>query len=214
MNKAELVTPPLKPIQVTDAVPEYLSTAEAARMLGLSTTLVQTLVDQNELVAWKTRGGHRRISRKSVINYQGLARRNERTPIVRPAHAQLSLVSENTKLLARLQQAQKQWQLPIQLNAFESVTEALLDLSNIRPDMMVVELNMPRAEQQKTLQALVNFNSKGRGTLPIVLVTQEKDLGIEGDSATPSTIQIIHKPLNEEWLHAYMVGVTAACRNY
>ena len=214
MNKAELVTPPLKPIQVNDALPEYLSTAEAARMLGLSTTLVQTLVDQNELVAWKTRGGHRRISRKSVINYQGLSRRNERTPVVRPTHAQLSLVSENTKLLARLQQAQKQWQLPIQLNAFESVTEALLDLSNIRPDMMVVELNMPRTEQQKTLQALVNFNNKGRGTLPIVLVTQEKDLGIEGDAATPNTIQIIQKPLNEEWLHAYMVGVTAACRIY
>jgi hypothetical protein len=30
-------------------VPQFLSTAEAARMLGLSTTLVQTLVDQGEL---------------------------------------------------------------------------------------------------------------------------------------------------------------------
>lgn len=48
---------------------QFLSTAEAARMLGLSTTLVQTLVDQGELKGWKTRGGHRRISLESILEY-------------------------------------------------------------------------------------------------------------------------------------------------
>ncbi|MEN9889567.1 MAG: hypothetical protein RL559_1604, partial [Pseudomonadota bacterium] len=50
--------------------PQYLSTAEAARMLGLSTTLVQSLVDKNELNGWKTRGGHRRIALQSIEVYQ------------------------------------------------------------------------------------------------------------------------------------------------
>ena len=36
-----------------DKLSQFLSTAEAARMLGLSTTLVQTLVDQGELKGGK-----------------------------------------------------------------------------------------------------------------------------------------------------------------
>lgn len=214
MNKTNIATPAVKPIQVTEPIPEFLSTAEAARLLGLSTTLVQTLVDQNELVAWKTRGGHRRISRKSVVNYQGLSRRSEGTTRASSVHAQVTLVSENTTLLGKLKVANPRWNLPVSLSMFESVTEALLDLSNVRPDLMVVELNMPLLEQQKTLQALVNFNNKGQGSLPIVLITPEKELGTcdAATQASPGTIQIIHKPLTEEWLHAYMVGVVAACR--
>ncbi len=214
MNRTNIVPPSIKPIQVTDPQPEFLSTAEAARLLGLSTTLVQTLVDQNELVAWKTRGGHRRISRKSVINYQGMARRNDGHVRSTRVQTHLSLVSENVKLLSKLNTANQMWNLPVTLNLFASVTEALLDLSNVRPDMLIVELTMPLVEQQKTLQALVNFNNKGRGSLPIVLITQEKDLCVPENDATPGSIQIIHKPLNEEWLHACMVGVVAACRIY
>ncbi len=214
MNKANSIPPVVKPIQVTEPMPEYLSTAEAARLLGLSTTLVQTLVDQNELVAWKTRGGHRRISRKSVVNYQGFSRRSDGPTRLPRTQAQVTLVSENTKLLGKLNSALPLWKLPIALSMFESVTEALLDLSNVRPDLMVVELNMPLVEQQKTLQAIVNFNNKGLGALPIVLITQEKDLATSeaASQASPGSIQIIHKPLSEEWLHAYMVGVVAACR--
>jgi excisionase family DNA binding protein len=42
------------------------STLEVARMLGLAVRSVQLMVDRGELSAWKTPGGHRRISRESV----------------------------------------------------------------------------------------------------------------------------------------------------
>lgn len=42
------------------------STMEVARMLGLAVRSVQLMVDRGDLVAWKTPGGHRRISRISV----------------------------------------------------------------------------------------------------------------------------------------------------
>lgn len=47
-----------------------ISTAQAARMLGVSTTLLQKLVDQEAFQAWKTPGGHRRIDLDSVKAYQ------------------------------------------------------------------------------------------------------------------------------------------------
>lgn len=41
-------------------------TIEAARRLGLAVRSVQLMVDRGELEAWRTPGGHRRISRASV----------------------------------------------------------------------------------------------------------------------------------------------------
>lgn len=43
-----------------------LTTKEAARLLGASVRSVQLWVDAGELQAYKTPGGHRRISRQCV----------------------------------------------------------------------------------------------------------------------------------------------------
>lgn len=42
------------------------STMEVAKLLGMAVRSVQLMVDRGELSAWKTPGGHRRISRASV----------------------------------------------------------------------------------------------------------------------------------------------------
>jgi phage terminase Nu1 subunit (DNA packaging protein) len=80
-------------------------------------------------------------------------------------------------------------------------------LGGERPDLLVVELTMAREQQQKTLQALENFNSRGR-PISMVLLTNEKDLM----SAAVSSIQLVKGPLSEAWLHAYLTGVSATCR--
>jgi excisionase family DNA binding protein len=49
---------------------EHLSTLEVARILGLAVRSVQLMVDRGELQAWKTAGGHRRIARESVAQWQ------------------------------------------------------------------------------------------------------------------------------------------------
>jgi excisionase family DNA binding protein len=49
---------------------EHCSTIEAARILGLAVRSVQLMVDRGELEAWKTPGGHRRISRASVERWR------------------------------------------------------------------------------------------------------------------------------------------------
>ena len=47
-------------------MPDHYTTLEVAKMLGMAVRSVQLMVDRNELEAWKTPGGHRRISRASV----------------------------------------------------------------------------------------------------------------------------------------------------
>ncbi len=193
-------------------VAQFLSTAEAARKLGLSTTLVQTLVDQGELKGWKTRGGHRRISLESIEDYQNASRSNMSSSVKSMVKPRVTAVVESSQLLAQLTAANAHWQFPVDVTFFDSVTEALLELSSKRPDMLVVEMSMPRVQQEKTLQALENFNSRGRSPLSVVLLTAEKDLLAAKLASTDSSIQVVSGPMSSVWLHAYLTGVVASCQ--
>ena len=192
---------------------QFLSTAEAARMLGLSTTLVQTLVDQGDLKGWKTRGGHRRISLDSIQDYQSAARSAMGAVTKSMLKPRVTVVIEKPQIMGQLMADSEMWKFPVEVTFFDSVTEALLELSSRRPDMLVVEMSMPRAQQERTLQALENFNSRGRSTLSVVLVTEEKDLLSPSNSnQLPSSIQVVSGPMSSVWLHAYLIGVVASCQ--
>jgi excisionase family DNA binding protein len=207
-----LDTPLLINTKAEPHTPQFLSTAEAARMLGLSTTLVQTLVDQGELKGWKTRGGHRRISLDSIMDYQNVSRHAVNRHNKSSARPRVTVVIETPGLMAGFMKEFQQWGIPIDVNFFESVTEALLDLSNKRPDMIVVDMSMPRALQEKTLQALENFNKRGHAPLSVVLITQEKGLTSSIPFGGSSSIQLVPGPLSSVWLHAYLTGVVASCK--
>ena len=51
---------------MTTSQASYLTTLEVARQLGMAVRSVQLMVDRGELEAWKTSGGHRRISPQSL----------------------------------------------------------------------------------------------------------------------------------------------------
>lgn len=63
----------------------HLSTLEVARRLGMAVRSVQLMVDRGELDAWKTPGGHRRISGASVERW--LAGRHGATGMRRTGRA-------------------------------------------------------------------------------------------------------------------------------
>ncbi|WP_396435913.1 helix-turn-helix domain-containing protein [Limnohabitans sp.] len=191
---------------------QFLSTAEAARMLGLSTTLIQTLVDQGDLKGWKTRGGHRRIALESIHEYRSVSRHFSGTAAKLENRPTVSIVIESAHLLEELRLACASYNFPINVHFFDSVTEALLDLSNQMPDMFVVEMSMPRAQQEKTFQALEKFNQRGNSTLSVVLITSEKDLSAHLSSGASSRIQVVSGPLSAVWLNAYLTGILASSR--
>lgn len=195
--------------EVLAASPQYVSTATAAQMLGLSTTLIQTLVDRQELEGWKTSGGHRRISIESIQAYQSRARMTTalgaRTPSL---HVLVAM--ESRPAIARLEKSSHEWDFPVRLSFMPSITEALLALGAERPDLVVVDMAMPRGQQEKTLHALENFNAKDR-PVSMVLVTQLHELS-QKLKAHSRLIQITPGPLSEVWLHAFLTGVIASCK--
>lgn len=194
-----------------DTVPQFLSTAEAANMLGLSTTLIQSLVDKNELSGWKTRGGHRRIALQSVLDYQTNAQTG-RASISKPrVHPKVMAVVETPDLLDMVRRESAEWKFPFELQLLDSITAALLELPHERPDVLILELTTSRQQQEKTLAALQDFNGRGH-QLSIALVTQEVSLTTKAVSGT-SAIQLVPGPLSAIWLHAFLTGVQATWRH-
>ncbi len=74
----------------------YVSTSQAAKMLGLSVGTVQRMVQNGVFKAFVTHGGHRRILSKSLQDYctqQGL---NPATPLPATEEARLCILHDST----------------------------------------------------------------------------------------------------------------------
>jgi excisionase family DNA binding protein len=204
----------MKPSTVIKRVAEtkvrpFLSTSGAAQMLGLSTTMVQTLVDQGDLKGWKTRGGHRRIARESVHGYQNisdLAIGAQAQPWVKPS---VMVVVESEHLRQQLTGITLEWSRAVDVVFFDSITEAFLEMASKRPQMLLLEMCAPSAQQKKTLQALENFNAKGSMPLAVAVVTEHKDRLLSLTGSGLSSIQVVPGPLSALWIHAYLTGVMA-----
>ncbi len=56
---------------------DFCGTAQAAKILGVSVGTIQTMVEKNILIAWKTMGGHRRISLDSIKEFKEKNNQND-----------------------------------------------------------------------------------------------------------------------------------------
>ena len=74
---------------------DYCGTSYAAKLLGLSVGTIQNLVEKNELQAWKTQGGHRRISMQSIREYQRRHNIISSTPDNSANHLKVLLVEDD-----------------------------------------------------------------------------------------------------------------------
>jgi excisionase family DNA binding protein len=200
----------IKRATATKASP-FLSTSDAAQMLGLSTTMVQTLVDRGDLKGWKTRGGHRRIALESVNDYQNGAVGAMGTPLKPTVKPCVMVVVESAHLRQPLLCVRTEWAPLVDVAFFDSVTEAFLEMSSKRPHMLVLEMCSPNVQQEKTLRVLENFNKKVDVPMSVTVVTEDKQ-GLSPLFISPaSSIQVVSGPMSASWMHAYLAGLMALC---
>jgi len=70
--------------QEENSTRDHYTTLEVAGLLGMAVRSVQLMVDREELEAWKTPGGHRRISRSSVERWIASRKPAGGRPIAQP----------------------------------------------------------------------------------------------------------------------------------
>jgi excisionase family DNA binding protein len=189
---------------------EFLTSSQAAKRLGLSMATIQKLVDNNILQAWKTFGGHRRISLTSVLNYQSANNFSEAPRIPTDRRAKVMMVIDAPELTNRLKKDVAQWQLPLQISFLESLTEALLELLNEKHDLLVIQMTESRKQQEKALDILQKFVGSRHTVGHTLILTAEEDLlSLAKSSNNTVSIQVLNKDLSPVWLSAYLSGFLA-----
>lgn len=192
---------------------EFLTSSQAAKRLGLSMATIQKLVDNNILQAWKTFGGHRRISLTSVLNYQSANNFSEAPRLPTDRRAKVMMVIDSPELTNRLKKDVAQWQLPLQISFLESLTEALLELLNEKHDLLVIQMTESRKQQEKALDILQKFVGSRHTVGHTLILTAEEDLlPLAKSSNNTVSLQVINKDLSPMWLSAYLSGFVAQRR--
>lgn len=186
---------------------DYCGTTYAAKLLGLSVGTVQSLVEKNELHAWKTQGGHRRISMVSIRDYQ----RKHNMPLSRdeshPPQLKVMAVDDDPVMLEMLRQFALHCPFPVDLSTMSSGLEALIDIASIQPNVLIIDLNMPDVNGFEVLRRLRgNVQFDNMSCLAVSALTSED---IEARGGLPEGVVFMPKPLKAQWLNGFMVAILA-----
>lgn len=171
---------------------DVYTTREAAERLGVSLRTVQLWVESGALAAWKTMGGHRRISRDSVDR---LVREQEQALDADIAdHSFRILVVEDEESLRKLYELKLAgWELPLEILTAANGYEALLMIGDKRPDLLVADLSMPAMDgfrMIRTLKSSAEFRD-----LEIVVVSALDAAEIADRGGLPDGVKVFRKPI-------------------
>jgi len=185
-------------------------TFHAAKLLGMSVGTVQSLVEKGELQAWKTKGGHRRISLDSIRKYQ---RDHGLLTVTAPTgdFIRLMVVDDDPVFLSLVEETTPHWGLGIKCFAMSSAIEALMNINTLRPHVLLTDLRMPEVDGFDFIIKL-RSNPQFDG-LHIIAVTSMTPDDIQQRGGLPRNVVLMPKPLDMRWLHGFMSALWSSFAN-
>ena len=165
----------------------FMTTRQAAARIGVSHRTVQMWVENGALKAWKTAGGHRRITVASVEGVLETRRsalsgtlRGGRVPVLqsmaptpcsvrRAAPRTVLVVEDDANLLLLYELEISTWDMGIVVHRACNGIEALARVGQARPDLLLSDLQMPGLDGFGLIRAL--RADPGTASLPLVVVS-------------------------------------------
>ena len=188
---------------------DYCGTSYAARQLGLSVATVQSLVEKGEIEAWKTMGGHRRISLKSVQAYLLKNSPQLCRPEPDPKSRLRVLLVEDDEITRELYRSYfENWNLAVDCTWMPSALEALMDIASLRPDLLITDLAMPGVDGLEMLKAL--SRNPQFAAMQIVVISGWSVEAIAERGGLPPHAHLMQKPVNFDWLQGYLTALVSA----
>lgn len=170
----------------------YVSSREAADLLGISLRTAQLWVENGVLVAWKTPGGHRRILLSSV--QQVLAERSKITqPGIASAKLRVVVVEDDPDLSTLLKLTISQVNENVDVICAKDGFEGLVLIGQSHPDVVITDLNMPGMDGFRMIRAIGGGENAPR---KIVVITALSPADISQRGGLPDDIHVLEKPVS------------------
>ncbi|MCX7279583.1 MAG: response regulator [Burkholderiales bacterium] len=192
-------------IQTATTLPpgDNLTTLDVARMLGLAVRSVQLMVDRGELQAWKTPGGHRRISRQSVERWRaggqtvrpgdGSANPAQDMPRHGGSPPTKVLLIEDSMHFQNLVTLLLQRQFPaLELRTASDGIAGLIMAGQFQPDVLMVDLLLPGIDGATLLTGL-RANPLFRN-LQVIVITSLDPSELTPYAFALDGVPVVHKP--------------------
>ena len=193
-----------------DSKSEFISTAQAARQLGLSLGAVQQMVESGTLAGWKTAGGHRRIRQDSVDAL--LARARSPSAPTRSGGDRLRvMVVEDDRLLQNIyRETFLTWSLPIDVHVMEHGLDALVEVGREPPDLLIADLRIPGIDGFEMIRRLRDNPLSSDIAIVVVSALGPKEIAASG--GLPEDITVYRKPVPFHELHGYVQALISIRR--
>jgi excisionase family DNA binding protein len=143
----------LDQIEMTKAEKDILTTADTARLLGVSVRTAQLLIEGGSIESWKTPGGHRRVYRADVMALIGGGTRSL-APLQSVAVVVVASAARLTgyeAIFADLPECT--------ISTFEDEFAAMIAVGSIRPHAVIIDVEEGGADRRALLRSLVTHGS-------------------------------------------------------
>ena len=199
------------PAPLIDTARDDVTTIEAARLLGLAVRSVQLMVDRGDLQAWKTPGGHRRISRESLDRWRAGDRPPPAAPgaadatgalpapvVTRPADRpadgapRVLLIEDSTHFQNLISLLLRQKFPEVELRTASDGIVGLAMAGEFQPDVLMVDILLPGIDGA-TLITSLRSHAQFR-QLQVIVITSLAPDQLGPYAFALSGIPVVHKP--------------------
>ncbi len=185
----------------------YVSTTEAADLLGISLRTAQLWVESGVLLAWKTSGGHRRILRQSVDallaerarQFGAVTKKSTATDALK-----VVVVEDDQDLLRLIELSLSDLPRPTEVRSAKDGFAGLVLIGQFLPDLVIADLNMPGMDGFRMIQSLIGSEF---APTKIIVSTALSPADIELKGGLPDSIEILQKPYSLELLEEKVLGM-------
>ena len=172
------------------ASPNFYTTREAARKIGVSVTTIQLWVESGVLSAWKTAGGHRRIPSEAVDAMLA----GQRSSMEERAVTHSVLIVEDEPVQREMYRLKfDEWKLPVNLHLAQDGFDGLVMVGKYAPGLVIADLSMPGMDGFEMIRRLTQ-NSE-INVPAIIVVTALAAPEIEAHGGLPADIPVYSKPI-------------------
>lgn len=187
---------------------EVCTTQEAAKLLGISVTSVQQLVESGVIEAWKTKGGHRRIPLAAVHAYMTSTgsstevRHGAKPPSLQDGKTSILVVEDNEMQRSVYKKQILSWNLPVDLRFCENGYDALVEIAARKPDVVLVDILMEGIDGYEVVNTILRYSELADVNIAILSSLSPQALDARG--GVPKGVVFFEKPINFDELRGYL----------